>query len=84
MNENTSSVWRPRCHFEVRYLDAMSYTQWFNILGNPAAVVPAGTSPEGLPIGVQIVGRPFEEELVLQVAAAVEAYTGGYRPPPLA
>ena len=56
----------------VRYLDAMSYTQWFNILGNPAAVVPAGRSPEGLPIGVQIVGRPYEEELVLAVAAAVE------------
>ena len=66
----------------VRYLDAMSYTQWFNALGNPAAVVRAGTSPEGLPIGVQIVGRPFEEELVLSVAAAIEAGTGGYRPPP--
>ncbi len=69
---------------EVRYLDAMSYTQWFNILGNPAAVVPAGRSPEGLPIGVQVVGRPFEEELVLSVAAAVEAASGGYRAPPLA
>ncbi|HYT75679.1 MAG TPA: amidase [Vicinamibacterales bacterium] len=68
---------------DVRYLDAMSYTQWFNILGNPAAVVPAGRSPEGLPIGVQIVGRPFEEELVLSVAAAVEAGAGGYRPPPI-
>jgi amidase len=69
---------------EVHYLDAMSYTQWFNVLGNPAAVVPVGTSPEGLPIGVQVVGRPFEEELVLSVAAAIEAGTGGYRPPPLA
>ena len=67
---------------DVRYLDAMSYTQWFNILGNPAAVVPVGTSPEGLPIGVQVVGRPFEEELVLSVAAAIEAGCGGYRPPP--
>ena len=67
---------------EVHYLDAMSYTQWFNVLGNPAAVVPAGRSPEGLPIGVQVVGRPFEEELVLSVAAAIEAGTGGYRPPP--
>jgi Asp-tRNA(Asn)/Glu-tRNA(Gln) amidotransferase A subunit family amidase len=57
---------------KVGYLDAMSYTQWFNVLGNPAAVVPVGRSPEGLPIGVQIVGRPFEEELVLSVAAAIE------------
>jgi len=67
---------------EVGYLDAMSYTQWFNILGNPAAVVPVGTSPEGLPIGVQVVGRPFEEELVLTVAAAIEGDCGGYRRPP--
>jgi Asp-tRNA(Asn)/Glu-tRNA(Gln) amidotransferase A subunit family amidase len=67
----------------VEYLDAMSYTQWFNVLGNPAAVVPVGHSKEGLPIGVQVVGRPFEEELVLSVAAAIERGCGGYRPPPL-
>jgi len=67
----------------VDYLDAMSYTQWFNILGNPAAVVPVGTSPEGLPIGVQIVGRPHEEELVLQVAAAIERECGGFKTPPI-
>jgi Asp-tRNA(Asn)/Glu-tRNA(Gln) amidotransferase A subunit family amidase len=68
---------------EVGYLDAMTYTQWFNILGNPAAVVPVGASPEGLPIGVQVVGRPFEEEIVLQVAAAIERECGGYRRPPI-
>lgn len=64
------------------YLDAMRYTQWFNLLGAPAAVVPVGWSPEGLPIGVQVVGRPFEDERVLGVAAAVEA-SFGYKPPPL-
>ena len=68
---------------DVGYLDAMSYAQWFNILGNPAAVVPVGTSPDGLPIGVQVVGRPFEEELVLTVAAAIEEGCGGYRRPPM-
>jgi Asp-tRNA(Asn)/Glu-tRNA(Gln) amidotransferase A subunit family amidase len=66
----------------VNYLDAWSYTEWFNLLGNPAAVVPVGRSPEGLPIGVQIVGRPWEEELVLAVAAAVEQECGGYQAPP--
>jgi Asp-tRNA(Asn)/Glu-tRNA(Gln) amidotransferase A subunit family amidase len=66
----------------VNYLDAMRYTQWFNLLGAPAAVVPVGRSPEGLPIGVQIAGRPFEDERVLGVAAAVEAFCG-YKPPPL-
>jgi Asp-tRNA(Asn)/Glu-tRNA(Gln) amidotransferase A subunit family amidase len=66
----------------VEYLDAMRYTQWFNLLGAPAAVVPVGKSPDGLPIGVQIVGRPFEDERVLGIAAAVEA-SFGYKPPPL-
>ena len=66
----------------VKYLDAWSYTEWFNLLGNPGAVVPVGQSPEGLPIGVQIVGRPWEEELVLAVAAEVERQCGGYRRPP--
>ncbi len=66
----------------VEYLDAMRYTQWFNLLGAPAAVVPVGRSPEGLPIGVQVVGRPFEDERVLGIAAAVEA-NFGYKPPPL-
>jgi Asp-tRNA(Asn)/Glu-tRNA(Gln) amidotransferase A subunit family amidase len=67
---------------QVKYLDVMRYTQWFNLLGAPAAVVPVGWSPEGLPIGVQIVGRPFEDERVLGIAAAVEA-NYGYKPPPL-
>jgi Asp-tRNA(Asn)/Glu-tRNA(Gln) amidotransferase A subunit family amidase len=66
----------------IEYLDAMRYTQWFNLLGGPAAVVPVGRSPEGLPIGVQIAGRPFEDERVLGIAAAIEA-NFGYQPPPV-
>jgi Asp-tRNA(Asn)/Glu-tRNA(Gln) amidotransferase A subunit family amidase len=66
---------------EVEYLKAMSYTQWFNILGNPAAVVPVGRSPEGLPIGVQVVGRPYQEELVLAVAAEIERGRAWQAPP---
>jgi Asp-tRNA(Asn)/Glu-tRNA(Gln) amidotransferase A subunit family amidase len=68
---------------KVEYLKAMSYSQWFNLLGNPAVVVPVGKSPEGLPIGVQIVGRPWEEEAVLTVAAKIEEACGGFRRPPL-
>jgi amidase len=44
-------------------------------------VVPFGRSPEGLPIGVQIAGRPWEEEQVLAVAAALEKACGGWRRP---
>jgi Asp-tRNA(Asn)/Glu-tRNA(Gln) amidotransferase A subunit family amidase len=69
---------------EVGYLDAMSYTQWFNILGNPSAVVPAGSSTEGLPIGIQVVGRPYEEDTVLAVAAVIEEICGCRCKPPLA
>ena len=65
----------------VNYLDAWSYTEFFNLLGNPGAVVPVAQSPEGLPIGVQVVGRPWEEELVLAVAAEVEREGGGFRRP---
>ena len=68
----------------VKYLDAWSYCEWFNLLGFPAVVVPMGYSAEGLPIGVQVVGRPWEEELVLAVAATLENERGSWPAPPLA
>jgi Asp-tRNA(Asn)/Glu-tRNA(Gln) amidotransferase A subunit family amidase len=68
----------------VKYLDAWSYTEFFNLLGNPAAVVPVGSSSGGLPIGVQIVGRPWEEEQVLAVAAVLEQQCGAWKIPPIA
>jgi len=67
----------------VDYLDAWSYTEWFNLLGNPAAVVPVSHTTDGLPIGVQIVGRPWEEEQVLAVATALEKDCGAWREPPI-
>ncbi len=68
----------------VHYLDAWSFAEFFNLLGNPAAVVPVSRSPEGLPIGVQIVGRPWAEEQVLCVAAKVEQQCGAWKVPPFA
>jgi Asp-tRNA(Asn)/Glu-tRNA(Gln) amidotransferase A subunit family amidase len=56
-----------------------NYTFPYNILGWPAAVVRAGTSPEGLPLGIQIVGRPWTEHVVLAVAAHLESKTGGWQ-----
>ncbi|MBV9670588.1 MAG: amidase [Acidobacteriales bacterium] len=64
----------------VEYLDAMSYTQWFNVLGNPCTVVPTTRTAEGLPVGVQVVGRPWEEGLVLEVAEQMEAQLIKNRP----
>ncbi len=69
---------------KVDYLDAWSYTEFFNLLGNPAAVVPVSQSLEGFPIGVQIVGRPWEEEQVLAVAELLERYCGTGKAPPIA
>lgn len=68
---------------KVQYLKAMAYSEWFNLLGLPGAVVPVGQSPEGLPIGVQVVARPWEDEAALAVAAKIEAACGGFRRPPI-
>ena len=51
---------------------AFSYAQTFNVFDLPVVTVPAGKSNEGLPIGVQIVGMPFAEEMVLEAAEIIE------------
>ncbi|HKZ78406.1 MAG TPA: amidase [Pyrinomonadaceae bacterium] len=58
---------------------AFSYSQAFNTFDLPAVCVPASKTAEGLPIGVQIVGRPFAEEFVLAAAGIVEKALGGWR-----
>jgi amidase len=60
-----------------------TYTYTYNLTGWPGAVVRAGTSPENLPIGVQIVARPGREDVALAVACFVESAHGGYRRPAL-
>jgi Asp-tRNA(Asn)/Glu-tRNA(Gln) amidotransferase A subunit family amidase len=65
------------------YRDTMRHSQWLNLAGFPAVSVPMGQSNEGLPIGVQLIGRPFEDELVLAVAEQLEAARGAWYPPPL-
>ncbi len=63
---------------------AFSYAQAYNVFGLPAVTVPAGRTREGLPLGVQIIGRPFAEAAVLAAAQIVERSLGGWQPPPLA
>jgi amidase len=62
---------------------AFSYTMTYNLTGWPAAVVRAGTSLEGLPIGVQVVARPWRDDVALAVAQHIEKVLGGWQPPPL-
>jgi amidase len=60
-----------------------SYTGAYNLTGWPGAVVRGGTSPDGLPIGVQVVARPWREDVALAVAQQLETALGGWRRPPL-
>ena len=52
---------------------AFSYAQAFNVFDLPVVTVPAGRSRDGLPIGVQVVGLPFAEEMVLAVTEIIES-----------
>ncbi len=71
--------WNP----DKGYRDTMRHSQWLNLAGFPGVSIPLGKSPEGLPIGVQLIGRPFEDDLVLALAAQLEAARGPWLPPPL-
>jgi amidase len=62
---------------------AFSYAQTFNVFDLPSVAVPAGRSSDGLPIGVQIIARPFAEETALAAARVVEEALGGWQPPEL-
>ncbi|MCA1594256.1 MAG: amidase [Acidobacteria bacterium] len=61
---------------------AFSYAQAYNVFDLPAVCVPAGRTPEGLPVGVQIAGRPDEERTILAAARIVEEALGGWQAPP--
>jgi len=66
------------------YIDWMKSCWYISATGNPAASVPCGFTPEGLPVGLQIVGRDKQDFSVLQIAHAFEQATGvGARRPPL-
>jgi Asp-tRNA(Asn)/Glu-tRNA(Gln) amidotransferase A subunit family amidase len=60
---------------------AMGYAHAANIFDLPSVCVPAGRTHEGLPVGVQIVGRPHTESLVLAAAGVVEEALGGWHRP---
>ena len=62
---------------------ADSYSGTYNITGWPAAVVRGGTTSQGLPIGVQVVSRPWREDVALAVAQYLETALGGWQRPSL-
>lgn len=60
-----------------------SYTLPYSLTGWPCVVVRAGTSHQGLPIGVQVVARPWREDVALAVAQHIETTLGGWQCPPI-
>ncbi len=66
---------------EIGIFRAFSYSQAYNVFDLPSVSIPAGRTAEGLPIGVQIIARPFAEDLALAAASIVERALGGWVKP---
>jgi Asp-tRNA(Asn)/Glu-tRNA(Gln) amidotransferase A subunit family amidase len=69
---------------EIGLFQAMMPAVLANVLGLPAVTIPVAISREGLPIGVQLMGRPYEDELLLELAVRLEEARGPWLgvPPP--
>jgi fatty acid amide hydrolase 2 len=72
----------PRHHHPLLSPIAFSYCGIFNVLELPATAVPTRSWPGGLPVGVQVVGRRFDDALTLTMAKIIEEDAGGFRPAP--
>lgn len=65
------------------FLETMAAATPWNLYGFPALVVPFGFTPSGLPVGVQLIGRPFAEETLLALGIQMEEARGPFPNPPL-
>ena len=67
---------------KIGLFEAMMPVTAFNLAGFPALVVPFGFSEDGMPVGVQLVARPYDEELLLEVGMRLEEARGEFPAPP--
>jgi amidase len=67
---------------EIGLFEAMMPATPFNFLGFPGMVIPFGVDEQGLPVGIQLVGRPYEDELLLELAVRLEEARGPFPAPP--
>jgi amidase len=67
---------------DYAYSDQMAWPGIANLPGLPATAIPIGLSPEGLPVGVQILGPWLEDRTPLKLAELIEREFGGFVPPP--
>jgi len=64
------------------FLATTAFTCPFNLTGHPAVVLPLAITKEGLPIGVQVLGRRWSEPALLALAKQLSLVTGAFRAPP--
>ena len=67
---------------EIGLFEAMMPSTLFNLLGMPAVTIPFGQDENGLPAGIQLAGRPYDEELLLELAVRLEEARGPFPAPP--
>ena len=67
--------------FDEANRKGFGYSQMYNLTGWPSATVRVGTSPEGLPLNVQVAARPWREDVALALAAHLEKSFGGWKMP---
>ena len=67
---------------ETPYDDQLGWASVATLNGLPATAVPIGRSPEGLPIGVQIIGGYLQDRTTIAFAGLIEREFGGFIPPP--
>ncbi len=81
--EEVDVILTPAAQFPARPHDDdqghIAYTLTYSLVGYPAVVVRCGTSDDGMPIGVQVVARPWRDDVALAVAAYLEKVFGGWR-----
>jgi amidase len=81
-NRTPAEPWPEELKPQLPDAKNIGFTTTYNNTGWPGAVVRAGTSPEGLPIGVQLIAQPWREDVSLAAAAFIEAASGfGYQKP---
>lgn len=68
---------------EVDYWSFMNFCVPYNLTGQPSIVLPIGQTPDGLPVGVQIIGRRWNDMRLLAIAAALEPFTSEGLTPPM-
>jgi Asp-tRNA(Asn)/Glu-tRNA(Gln) amidotransferase A subunit family amidase len=67
---------------EIGLFEAMMPLTPFNLFGMPGMVIPFGLNERGLPCGIQLIGRPYDEETLLAIAIEMERARGPFPTPP--